>query len=88
MYVGVPRVKRQSKLDVWAKKRFLVGYALRMRGYRIRMPNNNKVIETINLKFDPNGTLFCSGAKLGQSDQSNNETAKNYEFLIDNLSHN
>ena len=58
VYIGTPKIKRQSKLSDRAQKGFVVRYALQTRGYRIWIPDSNKVIETISLKFDPNNTFF------------------------------
>lgn len=50
-YVGVPRNLRR-KLDMRAKEGVMLGYALSTRGYRIWLPNEQKIIETINVSFD------------------------------------
>lgn len=50
-FVGVPKQLRR-KLDMRAKKGVLVGYALNTRGYRIWLPQERKIIETINVRFD------------------------------------
>lgn len=50
-YVGIPKQKR-VKLDNRARKGYMVGYALRTRGYRIWLPDEDKVIETINVSFN------------------------------------
>lgn len=33
------------------KKRILVGYAMKTRGYKVWIPEDRKLIETINVKF-------------------------------------
>ncbi|GBL79435.1 hypothetical protein AVEN_153880-1 [Araneus ventricosus] len=35
----------------------MVGYALNTRGYRIWLPNEGKIVETINVSFDEDNTL-------------------------------
>ncbi|GBM63068.1 Retrovirus-related Pol polyprotein from transposon TNT 1-94 [Araneus ventricosus] len=47
-YVQIPKIKRK-KLQPRAKLGILVGYSLRTKGYRIFLPNENKVIETIHV---------------------------------------
>lgn len=49
-FVGIPKQKRR-KLDMRAKKGTFVGYALKTKGYRIYLPDERKIIETINVKF-------------------------------------
>ncbi|GBM32499.1 hypothetical protein AVEN_156593-1 [Araneus ventricosus] len=50
-YVHIPKIKR-NKLQPRAKLGILVGYSLRTKGYRIFLPNENKVIETIHVYID------------------------------------
>lgn len=50
-YLGVPKQLRR-KLDMRAKKGIMVGYALRTRGYRIWLPQEHKIVESINVSFD------------------------------------
>ncbi|GBM84026.1 Retrovirus-related Pol polyprotein from transposon TNT 1-94 [Araneus ventricosus] len=50
-YVHIPKLKR-NKLQPRAKLGILVGYSLRTKGYRIFLPNENKVIETIHVYID------------------------------------
>lgn len=50
-YVGVPKQKR-VKLDNRAKKGFMVGYALRTRGYRVWIPEEDRIVESINVTFN------------------------------------
>lgn len=47
-YVGVPKQTRSSKFDPKAKKGFFVGYAM---STRVWLPDSNKIIETINVRF-------------------------------------
>jgi transposase InsO family protein len=51
VYVGIPRQKR-NKLDLKAKRGIMVGYAFRTRGYRVWLPEENRVIETANVSFN------------------------------------
>lgn len=66
-YVGIPKQLR-NKLAMRAKKGIMVGYAQQTRGYRIWLPAEKKVLETMNVTFDevlkrePNSE--SSGAKL------------------------
>ena len=85
VFVGVPKAKRNTKLDARAKRGYLVGYALKTHGYRIWLPDEDKIIETINLKFDPESTLYRSRAVLGPDSTNNSESADNYYFLVENL---
>ncbi|GBN70318.1 hypothetical protein AVEN_162604-1, partial [Araneus ventricosus] len=50
-FLGVPEQQRR-KLDMRAKKGIIVGYAQRTRGYRIWLPSDRKIIESINVNFD------------------------------------
>ncbi|GBN67200.1 Retrovirus-related Pol polyprotein from transposon TNT 1-94 [Araneus ventricosus] len=60
-YVYVPTVNR-NKLQPKAKIGILVGYAVNRRGYRVWLPKERKVVESIHIKIDEtkNGvkTLF------------------------------
>ncbi|GBM39158.1 hypothetical protein AVEN_135195-1 [Araneus ventricosus] len=60
-YVYVPTVNR-NKLQPKAKIGILVGYAVNRRGYRVWLPKERKVVESIHVKIDEtkNGvkTLF------------------------------
>lgn len=50
-YVGVPKQLRK-KLDNRVKKGVMMGYAYHTKGYRIYLPSESKIIETINVRFD------------------------------------
>ncbi|GBM24442.1 Retrovirus-related Pol polyprotein from transposon TNT 1-94 [Araneus ventricosus] len=50
-FVHTPKQLRK-KLDARSKSGILVGYALQTKGYRIRLTESRKVIETINVRFD------------------------------------
>ncbi|GBN08374.1 Retrovirus-related Pol polyprotein from transposon TNT 1-94 [Araneus ventricosus] len=63
-YIGTPRQLR-TKLQMRAKKGVMVGYAMQTKGYRIWLPAERKIIETINVTFD-NG--FNSGKALDPND--------------------
>lgn len=60
-YLGVPKQLRK-KLDMRAKKGVMVGYAHRTRGFRIWIPSEKKVVESINVSFDED--KCGSGAEL------------------------
>ncbi|GBO28009.1 hypothetical protein AVEN_147108-1 [Araneus ventricosus] len=64
-YSGVPKQLRK-KFDMRAEKGIMVGYALKTRGYRIWLPNERKIVETINVSFDEDNMLEpnSSGAVL------------------------
>jgi hypothetical protein len=68
-YVGVPRQNR-SKLEAKAKKGILIGYAFSTRGYRIWLPEERRVIETINVSFDEISGSRLEGAVLGPTADS------------------
>ncbi|GBM92498.1 Retrovirus-related Pol polyprotein from transposon TNT 1-94 [Araneus ventricosus] len=50
-YVGVPKQTRK-KLDMRAKLAIMCGYAQTTKGYRILLLEDQRVIETINVRFD------------------------------------
>ncbi|GBM00133.1 Retrovirus-related Pol polyprotein from transposon TNT 1-94 [Araneus ventricosus] len=50
-YVGVPKQTRK-KLDVQAKLGIMCGYARTTKGYRILLLEDQRIIETINVRFD------------------------------------
>lgn len=50
VFVGIPSQLRQ-KLDPKARKGIMVGYALGTKGYRVYLPDLEKVIETCNVSF-------------------------------------
>ncbi|GFX74751.1 retrovirus-related Pol polyprotein from transposon TNT 1-94 [Trichonephila clavipes] len=51
VFVGVPKQLRR-KLDMRAKLGIMLGCALSTKGYRIWLIEENKVVETINVRFD------------------------------------
>ncbi|GFR30979.1 retrovirus-related Pol polyprotein from transposon TNT 1-94 [Trichonephila clavata] len=57
-----------------AKKEIMLGYALKTQEYRIWLPNERKVVETINLSFNEDNVLepIGSGAMLGFKRKSYN----------------
>ncbi|GFW98518.1 copia protein [Trichonephila clavipes] len=71
LYVGTPRPLR-GKLDPKAKKGILVGFALGTRGYRVWIPEDSKVIETSNVRFQKpqqsNGGAVLASPNLKLSD--------------------
>ncbi|GFU50324.1 retrovirus-related Pol polyprotein from transposon TNT 1-94 [Trichonephila clavipes] len=52
-YTGVPKQIRK-KFDMRAKMGIMMGYAQRTKGYRIWLIDENKLVETINVRFDEN----------------------------------
>ncbi|GFT18661.1 retrovirus-related Pol polyprotein from transposon TNT 1-94 [Trichonephila clavipes] len=50
---GVPKQIRK-KFDMRAKMGIMMGYAQRTKGYRIWLIDENKLVETINVRFDEN----------------------------------
>ncbi|GFX54862.1 retrovirus-related Pol polyprotein from transposon TNT 1-94 [Trichonephila clavipes] len=52
-YAGVPKQIRK-KFDMRAKMGILMGYVQRTKGYRIWLIDENKLVETINVRFDEN----------------------------------
>ncbi|GFY22341.1 retrovirus-related Pol polyprotein from transposon TNT 1-94 [Trichonephila clavipes] len=52
-YAGVPKQIRK-KFDMRAKMGIMMGYAQRTKGYRIWLIDENKLVETINARFDEN----------------------------------
>ncbi|GFU30874.1 retrovirus-related Pol polyprotein from transposon RE1 [Trichonephila clavipes] len=53
-YAGVPKQIRKKKFDMRAKMGIMMGYAQRTKGYRIWLIDENKLVETINVRFDEN----------------------------------
>ncbi|GBN59080.1 Retrovirus-related Pol polyprotein from transposon TNT 1-94 [Araneus ventricosus] len=76
-YVGVPKQIRK-KLDMRDKLGIIMGYALHTKGYRIWLRDENKLIETINVRFDEN-------TKGVDASQNSNQYAK-FNFTISNYS--
>ncbi|GFY35704.1 retrovirus-related Pol polyprotein from transposon TNT 1-94 [Trichonephila clavipes] len=52
-YAGVPKQIRK-KFNMRAKMGIMMGYAQRTKGYRIWLIDENKLVETINVRFDEN----------------------------------
>ncbi|GFW20457.1 retrovirus-related Pol polyprotein from transposon TNT 1-94 [Trichonephila clavipes] len=52
-YAGVPKQIRK-KFDMRLKIGIMMGYAQRTKGYRIWLIDENKLVETINVRFDEN----------------------------------
>ncbi|GFV43749.1 retrovirus-related Pol polyprotein from transposon TNT 1-94 [Trichonephila clavipes] len=52
-YAGVPKQIRK-KFNMRAKMGIMMGYAQRTKGYRIWLIDENKLVETINVRFDKN----------------------------------
>ncbi|GFW94876.1 gag_pre-integrs domain-containing protein [Trichonephila clavipes] len=52
-HAGVPKQIRK-KFDMHAKIGIMMGYAQRTKGYRIWLIDENKLVETINVRFDEN----------------------------------
>lgn len=72
-YVGVPKQKRANKFVPKSKKGFLIGYSYRTRGYRIWLPEDSRVVETINVSFKDRSSdleVSRSGAVMGSNNNS------------------
>lgn len=79
VYLGIPRQLR-SKFDARATKGIFVGYALRTRGYRVYLPEEDKIVESINVKFSKTSD---SGAVMGQNKNTQpNENGESFNFRI------
>ncbi|GBO39993.1 Retrovirus-related Pol polyprotein from transposon TNT 1-94 [Araneus ventricosus] len=76
-YVGVPKQIRK-KLDMRAKLGIMMGYALHTKGYRIWLRDENKLIETINVRFHEN-------TKGVDASENSNQYTK-FNFTISNYS--
>lgn len=50
-YVGIPKQNR-NKLQMRTKEGVMLGYAFDTKGYRIWLPEENRLIETCNVKFN------------------------------------
>lgn len=79
-YVGVAKQLR-SKFDARAKKGILIGYAFRTKGYRIWIPEEEKIIETINVSFREQNPdrENSSGAVMGTNPQCSDSNSDSYE---------
>ena len=64
-YIGIPKPRQILKLHSCAVKGFLVRYAQKTKGYGVWIPQDDKIIETLNLTFYPNLTTYLNGAVLG-----------------------
>lgn len=67
-FVGTPKQHRR-KLDMRAKRGVMVGYAYQTKGYRIWIPDERRIVETINVSFEENQLPFkklsvSSGSEL------------------------
>lgn len=51
-YLVLPKQRRESKLSPVTKMGYLIGYALKTKGYRVWIPSENRVEESIHVKFD------------------------------------
>ncbi|GBN60625.1 Retrovirus-related Pol polyprotein from transposon TNT 1-94 [Araneus ventricosus] len=69
-YVHIPKIKR-NKLQPRAKLGILVGYSLRTKGYRVFLPNENKVIETIHVYIDESKNGVRSLVKINNTSMLN-----------------
>ncbi|GBN18764.1 Retrovirus-related Pol polyprotein from transposon TNT 1-94 [Araneus ventricosus] len=68
------KMPHRSKLDARAQKGYLLGYAFKTRGYRVWLPEKNKVIETKNVPFDENKFYGeSSGAVMGTNPYNTTE---------------
>ncbi|GBM42682.1 Retrovirus-related Pol polyprotein from transposon RE1 [Araneus ventricosus] len=76
-YVGVPNQIRK-KLDMRAKLGIIMVYVLHTKVYRIWLRDENKLIETINVRFDEN-------TKGVDASQNSNQYTK-FNFTISNYS--
>lgn len=78
-YLILPKQKRSSKLSPVAKLGYLVGYAIKTKGYRIWIPSENRVEESIHVRFDESINYKVDK----QEKQSNNKSKRNTR--IENL---
>ena len=85
VYVGIPKANRESKLSNRSQKGYIMGYALKTKGYRVWIPEQNKIIETINSKFEPNEIIYRNRVVMGPNQTSNVPELKAYDFLLENL---
>lgn len=76
-YIGVHRQLRKTKFK--AKKDILVAYTMSTKGYRIWLPKSNKIIETLNIRFNKEAT-FPKEAYV------ENEQGHAYSLIIDPFS--
>lgn len=68
-FVGVPK-QRRSKFDQRAKKGILVGYACRIKGYRVLFPETGKIVESRNVTFAEDLTNYYQD-QVGESSRAN-----------------
>lgn len=77
VYVGVPKQLR-GKLDPKARKGVVVGYALGTKGYRVFLPDLEKVVETCDVSF-PRSEQSGNGAALAPENNTYNWTDQSEE---------
>lgn len=84
-YIQTPKQLR-NKLEMRSKKGILVGYAMKTKGYRIWLPTERKVVETINVRIEEKGK--SSGDVLDPSkliyqleEDSDNESQTDYPVV-------
>ncbi|GFW12771.1 retrovirus-related Pol polyprotein from transposon TNT 1-94 [Trichonephila clavipes] len=65
-YAGVPKQIRK-KFDMRAKMGIMMGYAQRTKGYRIWLIDENKLVETINVRFDENKRIINFRQKVNSN---------------------
>ncbi|GBO04905.1 hypothetical protein AVEN_22231-1 [Araneus ventricosus] len=75
-YVGVPKQTRK-KLDIRAKLGIMCGYARTTKRYRILFLEDQRVIETINVRFDE----IERGIDLVQDSKGSSFTLKNFQRM-------
>lgn len=51
VFYGIPKQTR-TKFDLRAKQGILVGYAWQTKGYRVWIPDEHRIIETVNVRID------------------------------------
>lgn len=51
-YLVLPKQKRKSKLSSITKLGYFIGYAIKTKGYRVWIPSENRVEESIHVRFD------------------------------------
>ncbi|GBM82877.1 Retrovirus-related Pol polyprotein from transposon TNT 1-94 [Araneus ventricosus] len=78
-YAGVPKQLRK-KFDMRAKKGIMVGYSLKTRGYRIWLPNERKIVETINVSFDEDMLEPNSSGVVLDNNKKTINVSSNSEF--------
>lgn len=78
-YLVLAKQVRKNKLSPLIKLGYLVGYAVKTKGYRIWLPDENRVEESVHVKFDESITYKIDKIAKNQNSKSANERLRSEE---------